>query len=128
MHEQATTSAAPPSGIPEIPPPSGWRAVLRSAVLSTALRKREAGVPTYSVAEAAALLSVSAEHLYRLVRAGKFPALQMADGAKARWIIPAKAVEKLLDDATAALGVLDVADWTQAWRAGVVATGAGVAR
>jgi excisionase family DNA binding protein len=54
------------------PRPCGNEAALRSG-----LRKRAAGVPTYSVPEAAALLSVSREHLYRLIRVGAFPVLRM---------------------------------------------------
>jgi hypothetical protein len=45
------------------------RQTRRERALRSALRKRAAGVPTYTVPEAAALLSVSQEHLYRLIHA-----------------------------------------------------------
>jgi excisionase family DNA binding protein len=66
--------------------------------LANGLRKRAAGVPTYSVPEAAALLSVSREHLYRLIRAGVFPAMRMGLGAgHGRYVVPARAVEAIID-------------------------------
>lgn len=66
--------------------------------LASGLRKRAAGVPTYSVPEAAALLSVSREHLYRLIRAGAFPAMRMGLGAEhGRYVVPARAVEAVID-------------------------------
>jgi excisionase family DNA binding protein len=69
--------------------------------LHRGLRKRAAGVPTYSVPEAAALLSVSREHLYRLIRAGMFPAARIGLGPRpGRYVVPARAVEVLLDAAT----------------------------
>ena len=45
--------------------------------LTSALRKRELGVPTYSVAEAAALLSVNTMSLYRAIRQDGFPAVTL---------------------------------------------------
>jgi excisionase family DNA binding protein len=82
------------------------------------LRKRAAGVPTYSVPEAAALLSVSQEHLYRLVRADAFPAVRMRlGGDQGRYVVPAKAVEKVLDAATDGGGCIDIAEWAKAWQA-----------
>jgi hypothetical protein len=54
--------------------PPEWRETLRKQALRNAMRKRAAGVPTYSVPEAAALLSVSQEYLYRLIQADGFPA------------------------------------------------------
>src|SRR6476661_655879 len=85
-----------------------WRNACRNLILQNALRKRSAGVPTYTVPEAAALLSVSQEHLYRLIRAGAFPALRMRLGQKGRYVVPARAVEALLDAATDANTVIDV--------------------
>ena len=58
-------------------------------------------MPTYSVPEAAALLSVSQEHLYRLIRANAFPAVPMGIGLeRGHYVVPAAAVEEIL--ATAA--------------------------
>lgn len=68
------------------------------------LRKRAAGVPTYSVPEAAALLSVSREHLYRLIQAGMFPAMRMGlESGHGRYVVPARALEALLDAAASAV-------------------------
>jgi excisionase family DNA binding protein len=70
----------------------------KDSALRSGLRKRAAGVPTYSVPEAAALLSVSREHLYRLIRVGAFPALRMGLGAEhGRYVVSARTVEDLLD-------------------------------
>jgi excisionase family DNA binding protein len=80
---------------------AAWRAVCREVALQAALRKRAAGVPTYTVPEAAALLSVSQEHLYRLIKADAFPAVHMRRGGdQGRYIVPARAVEAMLDAAT----------------------------
>ncbi|OZM72839.1 DNA-binding protein [Amycolatopsis antarctica] len=81
------------------------------------MRKRASGVPTYTVPEAAALLSVSQEYLYRLIQADVFPAVRMRHGrSQGRYVVPAKAVEHLLDGATAEGGCTEVADWAEAWR------------
>lgn len=76
------------------------RDLLRDAALQNAVRKRADGVPTYTVAEAAALFSVSQEYLYRLIHAGGFPAIRMRIGGnQGRYVVPAKAVERMLDHA-----------------------------
>ena len=86
-----------------------WRRACRDLTLRNALRKRADGVPTYSVPEAAALLSVSQEHLYRLIRADAFPAVRMRMGREqGRYVVPARAVEALLDAATESCGLVDV--------------------
>jgi excisionase family DNA binding protein len=96
-----------------------WRAELRSQALRTAMAKRAAGVPTYSVPEAAALLSVSQEHLYRLIHADAFPAVRMAlSGSQGRYVIPARAVERLLGDTDAAGRQVEVAEWTATYESG----------
>ena len=94
-----------------------WRAQCRDLALQSALRKRAAGVPTYTVAEAASLLSVSQEHLYRLVRAGAFPAVALRMGRdQGRYVVPAAAVENLLAAASESGGFVDSQEWTQAWQ------------
>lgn len=99
--------------------PLQWRESLRSQALESALRKRAAGVPTYSVPEAAALLSISQEYLYRLIQADGFPAVRMRAGrAQGRYVVPAKAVERLLDEAAAAGGCVESAEMATQWRAG----------
>ncbi|MFC9687773.1 helix-turn-helix domain-containing protein [Kribbella sp. NPDC056951] len=71
-------------------------------------------MPTYTVPETAAVLSVSHEHLYRQVRLGLFPALKF----NGRYVIPAQAVEDLLATAASAAGGLDLAEWAASWQAG----------
>lgn len=93
-----------------------WRESLRTQALESAMRKRSAGVPTYSVPEAAALLSISQEYLYRLIQADGFPALHMrAGGGQGRYVVPAKAVDRLLDGAVAAGNCVESAVLTQQW-------------
>ena len=95
------------------------RAQCRDLALESAMRKRAAGVPTYSVPEAAALLSVSQEHMYRLVRTGAFPAVRMRLGAEqGRYVVPAKAVDRLLEAATDAGCCVDVQEFANNWPSG----------
>ncbi len=102
-----------------------WRNTLREQALCNAMRKRDAGVPTYSVPEAAALLSISQEYLYRLIQTDGFPAVRMrSGGSQGRYVVPAKAVEQLLDAAAAGAGVVESAEVTEQWRKG---TSGGVA-
>ncbi|MFC7612295.1 helix-turn-helix domain-containing protein [Actinokineospora soli] len=94
------------------------RGSLRDQALHNALRKRAASVPTYSVPEAAALLSISPEYLYRLIHADGFPAVQLGVGeTKGRYVVPAQAVERLLSEAADSAGIVDAAQWTGANRA-----------
>ncbi|WP_436493401.1 helix-turn-helix domain-containing protein [Actinokineospora sp. HUAS TT18] len=89
------------------------RESLKDAALRNALRKREAGVPTYTVPEAAALLSISQEYLYRLIHGGGFPAIHMKRGTnQGRFVVPALAVERLLAEASAGSTCVDVEGWT----------------
>ncbi|WP_406048309.1 helix-turn-helix domain-containing protein [Kribbella sp. NBC_00889] len=97
---------------------TGLREIGREIALRNALRKRASGVPTYTIPEAASLCSVSPEHLYRLVRAGAFPAVRMRRGSEqGRYVIPAKAVEQLLDAATESSEPVEISDWTSSWDA-----------
>jgi excisionase family DNA binding protein len=87
------------------------RAQLRDQALRNAMAKRSAGVPTYSVAEAAALLSISQEYLYRLIQAGRFPAVRMRlSGSQGRYVVPAASVEQLLTENTDTGGMTDVVE------------------
>jgi excisionase family DNA binding protein len=96
-----------------------WRESLRDQALQSAMRKRSTGVPTYTVPEAAALLSVSQEYLYRLIQAAAFPAVRMRSGGnQGRYVVPAKAIERLLDEATAGSSCVESADWSERWQAG----------
>ncbi|HVK25936.1 MAG TPA: helix-turn-helix domain-containing protein [Actinokineospora sp.] len=89
------------------------RESMKDAALRSALRKRAAGVPTYTVPETAALLSISHEYLYKLIHEGLFPSLHMKRGEnQGRFAVPALAVERLLAEASAGSSCLDVAGWT----------------
>ena len=102
-----------------------WGGALREQILRTAIAKRKAGVPTYSVPEAAALLSVSADHLYRLIHAGGFPAVRMrVAGGSGRYVVPAMAVDQLVGRAVAECGEVEVSEWAAGWSA---STAGGVA-
>jgi excisionase family DNA binding protein len=96
---------------------AGWRETLRGQALSSAMRKRAAGVPSYSVPEAAALLSISQEYLYRLIQSDGFPAVRMRAGeVQGRYVIPAKAIDQLLDAAANTGSCVESADLTAEWR------------
>ena len=113
MDRQAETPSHDP-GDAGGPSADRWRQRLRSQALGSALRKRDDGVPTYTVSEAAALLSISQEYLYRLIQADMFPAVHMRIGRnQGRYIVPAKVVEKLLNDASESVDSLDLADWNE---------------
>ncbi len=89
------------------------RKVSREMYLEDALRKRERGVPTYTVAEAAALLDISTMTLYRMINSDGFPAIRLGvsrTGAAGRFVIPAKAIEDLLTLAVERGGIVDPAE------------------
>ena len=89
-HDRIASEDVPRLALP-VADRAQWRNACRNLILQNALRKRSAGVPTYSVPEAAALMSVSQEHLYRLIRAGAFPALRMRLGQRAAmWCQPGR--------------------------------------
>jgi excisionase family DNA binding protein len=112
MQDQATTADSELLSALEGGPRGTWRSVCREVTLKAALRKRAVGVPTYTVPEAAALLSVSQEHLYRLIKADAFPAVHMRRGRdQGRYIVPAKAVDAMLDSATASGALVSAADY-----------------
>ncbi len=92
-----------------------WRSIQREKALQSALRKRALGVPTYTVPEAAALLSRSQEHLYRQIKANAFPAVDMGGrGRRGYYVVPAKALDAMLDAATASGSVVSAADFCAA--------------
>jgi excisionase family DNA binding protein len=103
---------------------SAWRDSLRNVALENALRKCAAGVPTLSVPEAAALLSVSQEHLYRLIQAENFPAVRLGmAGRQGRYVVPTGAVNALLASAVSSGAVLDAGEWTKQWQTTTVVSG-----
>ena len=98
--------------------PGEWRDALRAQTLVNALRKRELGVPSLSVPEAAALMSISQEYLYRLIQLGGFPSVRMRAGrGQGRYIVPTKAVDRLLDLATETGTCVESAEFTVQWAA-----------
>lgn len=112
MQDQATTAGSEQLPVRTAVERGKWRSACREVTLQAALRKRVAGVPTYTVPEAAALLSVSQEHLYRLIKADAFPAVHMRRGRdQGRYIVPARAVEAMLDAATGDGVRVDAADY-----------------
>ncbi|WP_457061791.1 helix-turn-helix domain-containing protein [Kribbella sp. CWNU-51] len=84
------------------------RTAARNRALESALHKRSRGVPTYTVPEAAALLSISPEALYRLVRREDFPAVRVGQ----KYSVPSAAVTDLLESGTS----MDIADWGSEWK------------
>jgi excisionase family DNA binding protein len=104
QHQAMTQPADQPRSLSEADR-AQWRRAAREITLQSALRKRAEGVPTYSVPEAAALLSVSQEHLYRLIRAEAFPAVPMGIGLeRGHYVVPAVAVEEILNKAAGSSG------------------------
>ena len=117
MRNQATTSGDDESAVTGAISRPEWRVRCRDLAMRNALSKRAAGVPTYTVAETAVLLSISPEHLYRLVRAGAFPAVKLRMGGdQGRYVVPAQAVENLLAAAAESGGCVDSQEWTQSWQ------------
>jgi excisionase family DNA binding protein len=118
MHEPLTSPVARQPEVQNTDGTTGWRGFLRGQALENAMHKRTAGVPTYTVPEAAALLSISQEYLYRLIQAGAFPAVRMRLGTnQGRYVVPAKAIERLLKDATTDGGCVEAAEWSERWQA-----------
>jgi excisionase family DNA binding protein len=108
QHQATTTGEQPPPEVVETL--TSRRSDRRARTLRAALRKRAAGVPSYTVPEAAALLSVSQEHLYRLIRSDAFPAVDMRRHRdQGKYVIPARAVEAMLDAATEAGALIEAA-------------------
>jgi excisionase family DNA binding protein len=61
----------------------------------------------YSVSEVARLLGMSAMTVYRAIAAGEFPAVKI----RGRLIVPARALEEMVDAAVADRSVVDAAEW-----------------
>lgn len=75
---------------------------LRKAIPGIAGERAERPV-FYTVREAAGLLRVGASTLYRIIREGDFPAVRL----RSRYVVPAEALDQLLDEAKATGGVVD---------------------
>lgn len=59
--------------------------------------------PFYSIAETARMLGTSEMTLYRAIAAGKFPAVRI----RGRLIVPARAIQAMIDAAVETGGVVD---------------------
>lgn len=117
MQPEATTPGSDQREVTGRKSSGAFRGFLKDAALRSAMQKRANGVPTYSVPEAAALLSISQEYLYRLIQAGNFPAVRMRIGGRqGRYVVPAKAVEQLLDEAVDSNVCVEAAAWSQSWQ------------
>lgn len=66
--------------------------------------------------EAAAMVGVSYNTLWRAVRDNQFPGVKIRD----RIVIPLRAVEMLFEAATATGEFVDAADWTAHWTASLL--------
>lgn len=61
----------------------------------------------YSVAEVARMLGMSSMTVYRAIADGEFPAVRI----RGRLIVPAKALEEMVEAAVSERAVVDAADW-----------------
>lgn len=61
----------------------------------------------YSVAQVARMCGMSAMTLYRSIAAGEFPAVRI----RSRLIVPARAIDEMIDAAVANQTVVDASDW-----------------
>ncbi|MFF4574843.1 helix-turn-helix domain-containing protein [Streptomyces sp. NPDC001410] len=64
------------------------------------------------IAEAAERLGVSYQTLWRAIREGDFPGIKI----RGRILVPIKAIELLMESVTQSGQLVDVAEWTAAWR------------
>lgn len=67
----------------------------------------------YSVVETAEMLLIDESTLYRHLRNGTFPAVKIGK----RYVVPRAVVERLISDVLATGRCLDIAEWTERWRA-----------
>jgi excisionase family DNA binding protein len=61
----------------------------------------------FSVSEVAHLLGMSSMTVYRAIQCGEFPAVRI----RGRLIVPAQAIEQMVDAALTHGGEVDAADW-----------------
>jgi len=81
--------------------------------MTTAATSEDVATPApaprfYNVAEAAKLVRTSKVTLYRAIREGGFPAMRI----RGRLVVPARAIEAMIDVAIAEQSVVDAAGWT----------------
>jgi excisionase family DNA binding protein len=66
----------------------------------------------YTVEEVAEVLRVDPATIYRAIRAGEFPAVKV----RKRYVVPARAIDMLVDDVIATGSCVDTSQWTSSWR------------
>jgi len=69
----------------------------------------------YSVGEVARLLGMAEMTVYRAIHAGEFPAIKF----RGRYVVPAKALDDIVQVAMTTGALVDVAAWTAAAESGV---------
>ncbi|GEL27128.1 hypothetical protein PSU4_60820 [Pseudonocardia sulfidoxydans NBRC 16205] len=74
----------------------------------------ESGPRFYSVGQVARMLGMSAMTLYRAINAGDFPAIRI----RGRLIVPARAVDEMVETAISTQSVVDAAGWAPEKNAG----------
>ncbi|MGW7817148.1 helix-turn-helix domain-containing protein [Streptomyces puniciscabiei] len=65
------------------------------------------------IADAAEQLGVGYQTLWRAIREAEFPGIKI----RGRVLVPIKAIELLMESVTKSGQLVDVAEWTAAWRA-----------
>jgi len=78
-----------------------------SSLVTGAATDRQHTPAFYSVADAARLFGMSEMTLYRAIHAGQFPAVRI----RGRLIIPAKAIDAMIEAAVGNGCLVDAADW-----------------
>jgi excisionase family DNA binding protein len=78
-----------------------------SLLVRGAVADRQHAPAFYSVTDAARLFGMSEMTLYRAIHAGQFPAVRI----RGRLIIPAKAIEAMIEAAVGNGCLVDAADW-----------------
>lgn len=68
----------------------------------------------HSVTEVARMFGMSPMTLYRAIAAGEFPAVRI----RGRLIVPARAIEEMVEAALADQGLIDAAEWVPEQRHG----------
>jgi excisionase family DNA binding protein len=63
----------------------------------------------HSVADAAEILGMSEVTVYRAIRAREFPAIKV----RGRYVVPARALDAMEDQAVSTGATVDAADWSE---------------
>jgi hypothetical protein len=67
----------------------------------------------YTAAETSTILRLDESTLYRHLRSGTFPGLKIGG----RYVVPRAVLDRLISDVLATGRCVDLADWTEQWRA-----------